>query len=121
MIAVEAAPVDGGYEAYAGEEYADPNTVAIVTGQQAGLFGGPLFTLLKAITAIQLARKASACHQLDVVPEVPEELVEAYGGILAALYTGAESGRLPLVALIARAVFLDECGNRVPAVHWSGP
>ena len=35
----------------------DPSTVAIVTGQQAGAFGGPLYTLLKAITALQLVRR----------------------------------------------------------------
>ena len=39
----------------AADRLADPKTVAIVTGQQAGLFGGPLYTLLKAITAIRLA------------------------------------------------------------------
>ena len=36
---------------------ADPATVAVVTGQQAGVFGGPMYTLLKAITALQLARR----------------------------------------------------------------
>lgn len=34
--------------------------MAIVTGQQAGAFGGPLFTLLKAVTALQLARRTEA-------------------------------------------------------------
>ena len=52
----------------AAEALADPGTVAIVTGQQAGLFGGPFYTALKAVTAIQLARRLSATQGVTVVP-----------------------------------------------------
>ena len=45
-----------------------PSTVAIVTGQQAGVFGGPLYTVLKAVTAIQLARHVEASLGVAAVP-----------------------------------------------------
>jgi bacillithiol biosynthesis cysteine-adding enzyme BshC len=50
------------------EELAAAGATAIVTGQQAGLLGGPLFVLYKALATIKIARLAAERRQRPVVP-----------------------------------------------------
>ena len=46
----------------------DPNTFLVITGQQAGLLTGPLYTILKIATAISTARKMSRDKGVRAVP-----------------------------------------------------
>ncbi len=45
------------------EELSEQNTIAIITGQQLGIFGGPLYTFYKTITAIKLAKQLSEIYE----------------------------------------------------------
>lgn len=50
------------------EKFADDECLAIVTGQQLGVAGGPLYTIFKTITTIILAKKWEQKLQRPVVP-----------------------------------------------------
>jgi bacillithiol biosynthesis cysteine-adding enzyme BshC len=52
----------------AAESLAQPNAVCAFTGQQAGLFGGPLYTIFKALTLLGWAEKLRSILNRPVVP-----------------------------------------------------
>jgi len=49
-------------------ELREPGATAIVTGQQAGLFGGPLFVLWKALATVRVASLLQKARARPVVP-----------------------------------------------------
>lgn len=50
------------------DKFSKPNSLAVVTGQQLTLYGGPLFTIYKTLTAIIYSKKWSEILSRPVVP-----------------------------------------------------
>ena len=67
LLAVQNASFGGGPVTAANIERLRAGASAVVTGQQVAVFGGPLYTLLKAATAIARAREATEAG-VDTVP-----------------------------------------------------
>lgn len=107
-----------------------PGVAAVVTGQQAGLFGGPLFVLFKALATVQVARRLQEGGQ----PAVPvfwvasddhdfaeirsASVIDASGAIRTLRYTplhepvGQPAWRVVLDATIGGLV--EELGRALP-------
>src|SRR5260370_3599986 len=58
---------DASPKALANVERLRKGALAVVTGQQVGLFGGPMFAMYKALTTVKLAQEATAAG-IDTVP-----------------------------------------------------
>jgi bacillithiol biosynthesis cysteine-adding enzyme BshC len=52
----------------AAQSLAEPNAVCVFTGQQAGLLGGPLYTIYKAVTVLNWTRRLRDLLKRPVVP-----------------------------------------------------
>ena len=112
-------PLNGGNPSL--DLLARPGTVAVITGQQVGLFSGPVYSIYKALTAIQAARKLSA-QGITAVPvfwmatedhdfaEVNHAHVFGadYQPVTLRVAAVGETGQRPVGGIVPAGVPLDE-------------
>jgi bacillithiol biosynthesis cysteine-adding enzyme BshC len=86
--------------AHALEAAARPGAVFVVTGQQAGLFGGPAYTVFKALTVVRLVRalRAEGIDAVGVfwVASEDHDIAEICGTTVFAPGTGLHRLELPV-------------------------
>lgn len=104
------------------DKLVDPDTVAIITGQQAGLFTGPVYTIYKALSVIKIAAEldrrgqkavpifwiASEDHDIDEVSWAGTS--DGHGNVrrvdldINESIRGLPVGKIPLSSGIGRAI-----------------
>jgi bacillithiol biosynthesis cysteine-adding enzyme BshC len=84
---------------------AQEGSLVVVTGQQAGLFGGPLYTLYKALGALRVAAEAEAALGCPVVPVFWIASEDHDYSEVSRLRLAAADGRLLHLALPGHADF----------------
>jgi len=96
------------------EALSRPGTVCVVTGQQAGLFLGPLFTLYKAASAVMVAR---ALERETGRPCVPVFWLQSEDHDLPEINTcGIPTGRADNLNVALKLAGAAE--SRIPVAHW---
>ncbi len=105
------------------ERLSETNTLAVVTGQQAGLFGGPLYTFYKALGAVKLAAYLQQRYrQWQFVPLFWMEVNDSdYREInhchLIDLQNRLVTLQLPEMPGDYRSIYLRELPQEVEALH----
>ena len=97
-----------------------PGTVFVLTGQQAGVLGGPAYTFYKALTAVVLARRLRETG----VPAVPvfwvasedHDVAEAAGLRMLLVGRGLQAFTIPLDANPGHPVARVRLGETLPEV-----
>lgn len=77
----------------------DPNSVAVTTGQQVGLFGGPMYTLYKIRNAVTMAQNIGSSTGIPCVPVFWLEDNDHDAAEAASTYLRTESGEVQHVTL----------------------
>ncbi len=113
----------------------EPGSLVVIGGQQAGLFGGPLYTVHKALTILALAREAERRLTRPVVPvfwiasedsdiaEIDHAFVTDRGGLIRTLrMPGSGPAKVPVSRVrlgepVAR--LLDELEEMLPETELS--
>ena len=96
----------------------DQDTLAVVTGQQAGLFTGPLFTIYKACTTVVLAKAMQEKLKKDVVPIFWVASEDHDFEEINHIYTITEKGRPEKISISTRPFGKPSVGEIALPGNW---